>query len=353
VNAARRNHRRRDWPPHLYEPRPGYYVYRTPDGRVIPIGRVALAFAKAEAIAANQHLSDTRPGLVDRIAGLSRTVEQLLDKMPRSEKANTNKSRLSLDKQIIAALGSKACAQVTVQDVAELVAGKADAGHVRSAQALRSRLVDAFTRAVELGWSETNPAAVTRAPTVKVKRGRLTLETFLQIYAKAPLAAEWLPLAMRLALVTGADRSTIAGLQRSMADAEWLTFTRSKTGARIAIPLRIKLDAVGWTLSDELKHRTGVVSPYYVHHVNVWGNAPAGSKVHPDRISHAFTEARKLACVADEGAPTFHEIRSLSKRLYEAQGGVDTKALLGHSEEKTARLYADPRGVEPIRVRVA
>jgi integrase len=98
--------------------------------------------------------------------------------------------------------------------------------------------------------------------------------------------------------------------------------------------------------------RTGVLSKYLVHHVNVWGNAPVGSKVHPDRISHAFTEARKLAGIPDEGAPTFHELRSLAKRLYTTQGNVDTKALLGHADERTAAIYADPRGVEPIRVRV-
>jgi integrase len=89
----------------------------------------------------------------------------------------------------------------------------------------------------------------------------------------------------------------------------------------------------------------------------VWGNAPAGSRVHPDRISHAFTEARRLAGIPDvspdgKGAPTFHEIRSLAKRLYDKQGGVDTKALLGHSTDKMGALYGDPRGVEPIRVSV-
>ena len=44
-----------------------------------------------------------------------------------------------------------------------------------------------------------------------------------------------------------------------------------------------------------------------------------------------------------KGAPTFHEIRSLSKRLYDEQGNVDTKALLGHRTEKMGALYADPR----------
>ena len=44
--------------------------------------------------------------------------------------------------------------------------------------------------------------------------------------------------------------------------------------------------------------------------------------------------------------------RSLAKRLYTEQGGVDTKALLGHATERMSALYADPRGVEPIKVRI-
>jgi hypothetical protein len=51
-------------------------------------------------------------------------------------------------------------------------------------------------------------------------------------------------------------------------------------------------------------------------------------------------------------APTFHEIRSLAKREYLKQGGVDTLALLGHTDEKMGALYADNRGVEPVTVAV-
>jgi integrase len=141
-------------------------------------------------------------------------------------------------------------------------------------------------------------------------------------------------------------------MQRSDHASGYLTITRSKTGARIAIPVALRMDCVGVSLADLLAHKTGVVSKYLLHHVDPWGNAPAGSKIHPDRISHAFTEARKLAGLPDEKAPTFHELRSLAKRLYEEQGGVDTKALLGHSTERMASMYADPRGVEAIKVRV-
>lgn len=355
MNAARRGHKRRDWPRGLREPRPGYYAWEAPDGTIMAIGRKPLAVAKAEANAANLFVARHRPTLVDRLAGADRTVGQLLDQMPVPENRNTAKSLRSLDKLIRAALGTRAVSTVTVLDCAELIEAQVTQGKARQAEALRSRLIAVWRKAQAKGWADNNPAEVTERPAVAVQRGRLTLETFLAIHAVAGQVAEWLPHAMMLALVSGQDRSTVAAMERSHVADGVLTVWRSKTRATnqpVAIPLALRLDAVGVSLEDLVKRRTGVVSRYLVHHVSTWGNAPAGSPVFPDRISKAFTAARELAGIADEGAPTFHEIRSLSKRLYDAQGNVDTKALLGHATERMGELYADPRGVEPIRVRV-
>jgi hypothetical protein len=351
MSPARRSIKRRDWPRGLYESRPGYYIWRHPDGHALPIGRVPLAVAKNEALAANQHIAEQRPGLVERITGSTHTMADLLGKMPTADKSNTAKSQRSLDKIIGAALGARPCGALTVADCAELIEGIA-ATKPRSAEAVRSRLIAVCRRGMALGWMDADPAGVTSRPKVVVQRGRLTLDSFMAIYAKAGDASEWLPLAMRLALVTGADRATISGLQRAAVADGYLTITRIKTGVRIAIPLALRLECAGWSLTEVMQHRTSVVSRHIVHHVNPWGNAPAGSQVHPDRISHAFTQARKLAGIPDAAAPTFHEIRSLCKRLYTEQGNVDTKALLGHATERISDLYADPRGVEAIKVNV-
>jgi hypothetical protein len=214
VNAARRAHKRRDWPRGLREPRPGYYAWEHPDGSILAIGRKPLAVAK--------------------------------------------------------------------------------------------------------GWADANPAEITERPVVEVRRSRLTLEQFRTIHAVADQAAEWLPHAMMLALVSGQDRSTVAAMERSHVAGGHLTVWRAKTRATnqpVAIPLALRLDAVSVCLGELVARRTGVVSRHLVHHVTPWGNAPAGSPVFPDRISKAFTLARTLAGIPDEGAPTFHEIRSLSKRL--------------------------------------
>ncbi|RKT98633.1 integrase [Burkholderia sp. Nafp2/4-1b] len=54
-----------------------------------------------------------------------------------------------------------------------------------------------------------------------------------------------------------------------------------------------------------------------------------------------------------DDAPTFHQIRSLAKRLYDAQGNVDTKALLGHTTDEMSEMYANSRGLAPMKVTVA
>jgi hypothetical protein len=340
----------------LYEPRPGYFTWRHPTtGETHVVGRVALATAINEAIAANRFVGEQAPSLVAKLTGGDKTIADLLDKMPAAESPNTAKSWRSLDKTIRKHLGSTACHHLTVAPCASLIVKTLDSGKARLAEALRSRLIAVCKKGLALGWMETNPAEVTERPRVDVKRGRLTLEAFQAIHARAAEVAEWLPHAMMLALVSGQDRSTVAAMERSHVAGGYLTTWRSKTRGTnqpVAIPTALRLEVVEVALAELVTRRTGVVSPFLVHHVNPWGNAPAGSRVHPDRISHAFTEARRLAGIPDDAAPTFHEIRSLSKRLYQAQGDVDTKALLGHATERMSDLYADPRGVEPIRVRL-
>lgn len=352
MNAARRSFKRRDWPRGLRETRPGYFSWDHPDGRCLIIGRVPLAIAKNEALAANQHVLAQRPGLLERLTGTGNTIAALLELMPKPANKNTAKSWRSLDKIIRAELGAKQCRELETRDCAGLLRKLLEQGKARTAEAVRSRLFAVCQYGQAEGWLDHNPAEPTRRPAVEVKRGRLTIDAYRSIRAQADRVNEWLGRAMDLAIVTGADRATIAKLERSDLSADALTISRSKTGALLEVPLRIRLDVLGLELTDLARHRTGVVSRFLLHHVNQWGNAPAGSSIHPDRISHAFTEARKLAGIPDEAAPTFHEIRSLAKRLYDTQGNVDTKALLGHRTERMSELYANPRGAEAVRVRV-
>lgn len=355
--AARpRERARRDWPAGLRERRPGYFTWVNPDtGKEMTIGRVTLAQARHQALEALDFLTAKKPTLLERITGASNTVSELLAKMPVSEVYNTAKSLRSLDKKIEANLGALPCSALTTAHCAGLIEGEIDAGRDRSAQALRSRLIAVCNRGQQLGWMDHNPAEPTQKAEVVTQRQRLTLEQFQAVLAKAPEVAPWLPGAMLVALVTGMDRDTLSKLERKAIGPEYLTVMRGKTNVWIEIPLHMRLDAIGMTVADALAAcRSNVVSRYVVHHRKTYRKeVPAGAAVQVNRFSKDFKEARELAGITGEDAPTFHEIRSLAKRLYLAQGNVDTKALLGHKTEKMGDLYANPRGAEPMRVKVS
>lgn len=358
--AARpRIRKRANWPAHLREPRPGYYTWVHPvTGKSFTLGRIPLAQAIFEAHEANASLaSQTAPKkLAERIAAGGETVAELIAEMPTDDIAHsTVLTRRSLEKRIIAAFGSVKCTEVTTRHVADLIRDIEKEGKSRTAQSMRSHLMKIFTKGLALGWMKEHPALVTEAVKVKVARERLTLEQFQAIRAKAGEVADWLENAMLLALVSGQDRSTIVAWPRSSIRGDVAVVHRSKTEVDIAIPLDIRLDAIGLSLRDVVARckATGVVSKYLIHHPKQWRGVKRGDPVHYDTVSNKFAEARELAGIKGENPPTFHEIRSLAKRLYEAEGRVDTKALLGHKTQKMADLYADARGVEPINVRIA
>lgn len=359
MSPARRSAKRRGWPAHLYEPRPGYYTYRHPKTKqTFILGYVPLAHARNEAMMANRLVQDEAlPSLVAMIQGETKTIADLIAKMPPPPKASSAKTVRSQDKRILTAMGPRECSEVSVQHCAELVDGIAAEGKKTLAAAVRARMRALFRYAATIGWMKHDPASITRKPQVIVKRGRLSLEQFLLIREHA---TEFLPRAMNLALVTGQDRSTIAAMQRADEKAGHLICQRSKTehkNAPIAIPVGLRLDVLGLSLDDLLRERSALISPNLVHHTVGNGAAAPGDPVHVDTISEAFTAARRAAGIPDvdevgKDAPTFHEIRSLAKRLYVAQGNVDTRQLLGHATDEMGKLYEDPRDMVPVPVNV-
>ena len=72
--------------------------------------------------------------------------------------------------------------------------------------------------------------------------------------------------------------------------------------------------------------------------------------IRAETLTEMFAESRD-ACGLGTGAhpPTLHEIRSLSLRLYDAQG-VNVQALAGHRSAEMTAIYRDVRGSEWVRV---
>lgn len=245
---------------------------------------------------------------------------------------------------------------IDVAMVADAIRELTSVGKHTMAATYRTFLSNCFDSAIQDGWrtDKHNPVMITRGVIVRTKRARLTLEHFRAIYADEH-TKPWLRNAMALALVTGQRREDIARAQRrDIREGCWWV-EQHKTGNRVAIPLDIRLEALGMTLAEVLKQcsSTSILSPYLIHQTFRGGGSKPGARIAIRAFTNYFTACVKRLGLdwGDKSPPTFHELRSLSKRLYDAQGGVDTKQLLGHKSASAAAKYADGRG-EWVRVSV-
>jgi enterobacteria phage integrase len=335
------------------------YSYTHPlDGREKGLGRdriKAIQFARS----ANSEIQKMRGELIGAEwargtsskswgAWLTRFEQILAERGQAKATANQRKSMMKRARAQWPA--EMAIAAIDTAMVADAIRELVTANKRTMAQAYRAYLHKCFKTAHANGWRTDNPVAITDAVTVKPKRARLTLEHFQAIYAD-PKLKPWLRNAMALALVSGQRREDIARAQRrDIRDGAWWVQQR-KTGNRLMIPLGIRLDALGMSLAEVLEQcRSGILSHYIIHQTYP---RYRGKAVAIRAFTNLFTAAVTRLGIdwGDKSPPTFHELRSLSKRLYDAQGGVDTKQLLGHRSAGAAALYGDARG-EWVKVSV-
>lgn len=366
MSPRRRSQSKRGWPKHLYE-RDGYYSWRHPKTREeFGLGRDK-ARAFAEAVEANLHIQKLihKPRLLHRITGDSdRSVgawnvkyQAMLAKQDYA--AVSLKAYKSLGGRMVRMLGADtplaSIKALAISGMLEAVVGE---GKARLAQALRGFVLGSFREARVAGWTEESPVGDTRlSVSVEVKRARLTFETFMELYGAVKL--EWLRNAMALALVSAQRREDISLAQfKDFHEGGWWCVQQSEKGPnahRIFIPLDLRPNVFGMSLGEVVAQcrRTGVLSKHLIHQTSGRGNSPLGRNIWLDTFSHRFADAveRLGKDWGEKTPPSFHEIRSLSERLYAAQGGVNTQELLGHTEASTTAMYHDSRGAEWVRIK--
>lgn len=350
-------------PANLYE-RGGYYSWRDPrTGKEYGIGRDKRA-AYDQAIEANMHISgpETTIRLVDRLQGISndKTFAAWCDYYTRIL-IDDREIRETSQKTVVAQLKNArdkwdnwAIATITTLDVSNLLREWSDGGKHRMASHVRSRLVDLFREAQAAGWITSNPAEITKVRGVKVKRERLSLEQFSQIYQAALKDKDrpWISRMMELALLTGQRREDLAAMRFSDVRENHLFVQQIKTEKKIALSLDLSLPALeGVTLGSVIEacRSKYISSNNLLHHEQHNGTAKPGNKLHLSILSKGFSLARIAASVAadSETPPTLHEIRSLSGRLYEKEYGKDfAQAIWGHRNATTSAVYLDTRGSE-------
>lgn len=349
----------RAFPPNLYRNPSGYFYYRNPkSGAKKGIGKdKAQAFIMART--ANAKLADMSPSsLADWVSGKSvHTLEKWvpLYKEMWIEKTKPAASTLRNAAGYLNRIAECEFAWMGLTDIGTAHAAKfiADAekeSGAATAILMRARLHDVFRMAETQGMIDAgkNPVAATYIPDRTVKRERLSLEQFRAIYQQAP---RWLQRAMNLALLTAQRRDDITSLKFSDYKEGYLYIVQNKSQGKVRLQQdgRIGLEKAGMSIDDVVKDcRDLIISKWMVHHVAHKGSAKPGQKLTSNGLSNAFQAARDAAGIIaakDRTPPSFHEIRSLSERLYKEQyGAAFAQSMLGHKNAKMTAHYDDMRG---------
>jgi len=329
-------------PPFLYKNSQGYYYYRNPVTKVETGLGKNKAQAVTQAIQANLHFQGQAVTLLDKILGKdAKTVNDWCDIYGPHARM----------KWLREGIGHHVIDKLTPLQINEWL-DKWN-GKPRMRQAMLSTAKVVLGAAIGKGWLLHNPASelTTKAPVTM--RERLTFDDFMKIYEKA----EWpLQRAMEFGLMTGARRENVVRLMGADISDKHLHIEHVKSKEneepmKVRYPLSMYLPDVNWTLGDIVARcRDGILSKYLIHHKAHRGVAKPGHKFRDKTIEQMFRDAREAAGVVPrEGRTptTFHEIRSLAKQLWDAQG-IDTKTLLGHKTDRMSDLYRDRRGKEWI-----
>jgi len=367
--ARRRIAARRNWPANLYRNSQGYYWYKNPaDGKTFGLGK-DFRLASAQAKTANAELERRKGavGLIHRIDTGILTFAHWCDQYEEAfVAAHSNfHTRSAMQSQLravrTASFAHQDLLNISTRDISAFVESAVTQRGAAMAANLRSRLHDIFRKAEAKGFIDLgkNPVAPTNAPKVKVARSHLTLEDFKAILAEARKKPEmcWAANAMELAIVTGQRREDIGALQFDQIKDGYLWIEQIKTKTKLRLPLSLKLGALNITLEAVLKRcRDNVVSRHLIHYVRHKGPSKPGEAPTLGAISKSFArfrDAAKIVTQEDKTPPSFHEIRSLSARLYADDNGPEfAQTLLGHKSAKMTALYRDVRGREWLEVKL-
>nr|MBL8412730.1 tyrosine-type recombinase/integrase [Dechloromonas sp.] len=271
------------------------------------------------------------------VADWSEVYRRIIDTKPVCDKTKAN--RMVSVRHILDGIGRRIISRVMPHEIAELVQ-RLHAEHPALAKRVLIEAKSLFNEAVIYGWIDRNPAFPLRAPAVHVQRHRLSLEHWQAIHAYA-LANQphWVARMLVLALVSAQRRSDLEKMQPGDVWDDHLHIQQAKTGMRLALPLSLRLDAIGVSLGEAIED----CRDYAVGNSRLL-RKHNGRPIGVASMSARFEEAREGSGLVwhDGLPPSLHECRSLSERLYRAQG-VNTMILLGHKNQAMTDIYDDDR----------
>jgi len=215
-----------------------------------------------------------------------------------------------------------------------------------------AELRDAYIEAIANGWAESNPARDIKPPKHKVMRERLELDIWMQMRTLAQASPQrWVESMLLLGLTIGQRRADLAKVRFDDVVDGHLRIEQQKEagkgyGARVEIPLTLRMDCIGMTVGEVIEHcrQSAKPGPTLLRQAN-------GRPIEMSSLSARFCEHIKAVLGdADPGMhkrPSLHETRSLSARTYVAQGlePKTVQTLLGHSDIEMTEVYLNDRGL--------
>lgn len=274
------------------------------------------------------------------------TYEKILGE--RSYKPQTVKNRTANLKHVRRLWGERAIA--TIKPF-EIQTGLREFIPDRTSTACRvlSDMRDIYNEAIANGCAETNPAAHVKMPKHKIQRCRLKFEVWAQMREVAKLHNQrWIESMLLLAIATGQRRADLAKMRFDDVVDGHLQVEQQKQagkgyGARVSIPLTLKLNAIDMTVGDVIEHckHSARSGPTLLRKTG-------GGSIEESSLSARFHEVIVLVLGKNAHAPyewpSLHEVRSLSAREYDKQG-EDVQTLLGHKNAEMTAVYIDDRGL--------
>lgn len=266
----------------------------------------------------------------------------------RGYDAQTIKNRTTSVNYIDSTLGNRVLREIKPHEIATLLKTCTPHKAVRVLGELR----DVFVEAVANGEAETSPAAHVKPPRAPGLRKRLTLDVWQAMLVLAKAGPQrWVYAMLLLALATGQRRADLAKMRFDDVVDGYLRIEQQKKarkliGARVAIPLTLRLAATGMSLGEVIELCRGIGAPgeTLLRKAN-------GTAIEMSSLSARFREHLLAVLPADTHKqyewPSLHEVRSLSARTYIAEGmaPATVQVLLGHKHAEMTAIYLNDRGL--------
>lgn len=276
------------------------------------------------------------------------TYEQIL--LGRHYRDQTLRNHRSTVKHVARLWGSQPIRDLKPHQVAAGIRALAE-DSTHTACRVLACLEDIYTEAVENGEAEHNPAKVVRRPSHSTIRKRLSLEAWRAMYERSKTHPQrWLRALLLLGIVTGQRRADLAKMRFDDVVDGCLRVEQQKLagkvrGARVAIPLTLRLEVVGMSVGDVIELCKTIAKPG-----DTLLRKTGGGQIEQSSLSARFHElivdTLGPTAYAKHEWPSLHELRSLSVREYQAQGLKDRQGLLGHKDAAVTAIYEDLRDLD-------